>query len=124
MTHFSYRKFFRSFYYAIRGLRRLIKTEPNARFHLLATFLVGITAYALRVPRVEATVLFFAVVLVFAIEIINTAIEKLLDLVHPESHSQIGYIKDALAGAVLIAAIIALVVGLLVFYPYLKALFA
>jgi diacylglycerol kinase len=63
-------------------------------------------------------VLFFAVALVFATEITNTAIEKLLDVVHPESHYQIAYVKDALAGAVLIVSAIAIIVGLLIFYPY------
>ncbi len=53
----------------------------------------------------------------FAIEIINTAIEKLLDIVHPQSHSQIAYVKDALAGAVLIAAMIALGCWILRFLP-------
>ena len=123
MTHFNYRKFGRSFHYAFRGLIRLLETEQNARVHLAATVLVGIAALAFHVSRVEAAVLFFAVVLVFAIEITNTAIEKLLDLVHPESHTQIAFIKDALAGAVLIAAIIAAVVAVAVFLPYVKALF-
>ncbi|MEI6477945.1 MAG: diacylglycerol kinase family protein [bacterium] len=119
MSHFSYRKFFRSFHYALRGLIRLIATEQNAKVHFVAAVLVGICAYAFHLTRLEAVIVFFAVVLVFAIEIINTAIEKLLDLVHPESHSQIAYIKDALAGAVLITSFIAAVVGLIVFYPHI-----
>lgn len=122
MQPFNFRKFFKSFYYAFRGLSRLIKTEQNAKVHLAATILVGVAAIYFHVNSLQAAVLFFAVVLVFATEITNTAIEKLLDLVHPESHSQIAYIKDALAGAVLITAFIAAVVGILVFYPYLKHL--
>lgn len=123
MSHFSYRKFFRSFYYAVRGLKRLIATEQNARVHLVAAVTVGVLALAFHVTHTEMAVLFFAIVQVFAIEITNTAIEKLLDLVHPEAHSQIEYIKDALAGAVLLAAIIAVGVGLAVFYPHVKSLF-
>ena len=122
MTHFSYKKLLRSFHYAVRGLVRLIETEQNARIHLLATLIVGGAALAFRLNHLEAAVLFFAVVLVFAVEIINTAVEKLLDLVHPENHSQIAFIKDALAGAVLIAAVIALVVAVAVFLPHLQAL--
>jgi diacylglycerol kinase len=91
--------------------------------HFAATIAVGLCAYFFHLTRLEAVILFFAVVLVFAIEIINTAIEKLLDLIHPESHSQIAYIKDALAGAVLISAAIAAVVGSLIFYPYLAEFF-
>lgn len=122
MTQFNYRKFFRSFFYALRGLIRLIETEQNARIHLVASVIVGICCFAFKLNRIEVAVLFFAVVLVFAVEIINTAIEKLLDIVHPESHSQIAFVKDALAGAVLIAAIIAAGVGFFIFYPHIKAL--
>ena len=123
MTHFKYRKFFRSFKYALRGLVRLIRTEQNAGVHFIVTIFVGIATYVFQLTRIEAVVVFFAVVLVFAIEIINTAIEKLLDLVHPESHSQIAYIKDALAGAVLITSVIAVVVGGLIFYPHIISFF-
>ena len=122
MTKFSYRKFFRRFYYAFRGMVTLIETEQNARIHAMLMIFAGICAVAFKVENTEAALLFFAFVLVFAIEIINTAVEKLLDLVHPESHSQIAFIKDALAGAVLIAAIIAGMVFILVFYPYVKEL--
>ena len=123
MTRFSYHKFFRSFKYAFRGLVRLIATEQNARVHFLIASFAAAMAIGFHITHVEVAVLFFAIVLVFAIEITNTAIEKLLDLVHPENHDQIAYIKDALAGAVLIAAFIAFVVFLLVFYPYFRALF-
>jgi undecaprenol kinase len=109
MTQFSYKRLFKSFYYAFRGLARFVQTEQNAKVHLTASILVGICAYAFHIPRVEVAVLFLAVVLVFAIEIINTAIEKLLDIVHPENHSQI-----------LIAAMIAVGVGFFIFYPYIR----
>ena len=115
-------KLFRSFKYAIRGLYHLWKREQNARIHTFAAALLGFAAYGFHLSRLEAAILFFAVVLVFAVEIINTAIEKLLDIVHPHSHSQIAFIKDALAGAVLISATIALVVAVLVFYPHVVSI--
>jgi diacylglycerol kinase len=122
MTRFSYRKFFRSFKYAGRGLVRLIATEQNARVHFIIACIAAGMAIGFHVNHVEAAVLFFAVVLVFGIEITNTAVEKVLDLVHPENHDQIAFVKDALAGAVLIAAIIATVVFVMVFYPYVRPL--
>lgn len=123
MAKFNFRKFLRSFKYAARGLVHLIKTEQNAQVHLLAAFILGAAALIFDLSAIEAGVLFFAVVLVFAIEIINTAIEKLLDIVHPETHSQIAFVKDALAGSVLIAAVIAFVVAIAVFLPHLKHIF-
>lgn len=113
------RKFFGSFKHAWRGICHLLKTQRNARFHLGMTVLVGLFALVLHVNRVEAALLFFAVVLVFVIEIINTAFENTLDHLHPTQHYRIGIVKDALAGAVLISAVIAVVVGLLIFLPHL-----
>lgn len=113
------KKFLKGFQHAWRGICYLLKTERNARFHLGMTILVGLFAVVLKVNRLEAALLFFAVVLVFAIEIINTAIENALDHLHPKQHFKIGIIKDALAGAVLISSIIAAVVGLLIFIPYI-----
>lgn len=115
----AFKKFLNGFKHAWRGICYLLKTERNARFHLGMTLLVGLFAVVLKVNRVEAALLFFAVVLVFAIEIINTAIENALDHLHPSQHFKIGIIKDALAGAVLISSIIAAVVGLLIFVPYI-----
>jgi diacylglycerol kinase len=119
---FKIKKFFHSFTYASKGVINLFKTEQNARFHFATATVTAIAAYLLKVTRIEATILFFAFVMVLAIEIINTAIEKLIDIVHPDNHSGIAFIKDAMAGAVLIAAIIAFVVGILIFYPHIAAL--
>lgn len=121
-TRFSYSKVIRSFDNAVRGISFLLKTEQNARIHAIATILVGVTAYILEVTRIEAAILFIAVILVFAIEIINTAIENLFDICHPDNHHLIRKAKDAMAGAVLISAVIATVVALLIFLPYIRTL--
>ncbi|MEK9155939.1 MAG: diacylglycerol kinase family protein [Patescibacteria group bacterium] len=120
---FSLKRLARSFNYALRGVIFLLTSEQNARIHAVLTIIVGVGAYIFGVTRLEAAVLFMAVVLVFAIEIINTAIEKIFDVLHPENHEVIARIKDAMAGAVLISAIIATVVAMLIFLPYFKALF-
>lgn len=121
---FNIKKFWRSFNHAINGIIFLLTSEQNARVHAVLTICVGILAYILDVSRLEAAILFIAVILVFAIEIINTAIEKTFDLLHPEDHQIIKGVKDAMAGAVFISAIIALVVAILVFLPHVKQLFA
>ncbi|MCX6808183.1 MAG: diacylglycerol kinase family protein [Candidatus Berkelbacteria bacterium] len=121
---FSLHKFFASFDHAVRGVVFLLKSEQNARVHAVITILVGVLAYILEVSRVESAILFMAVILVFAIEIINTAIEKVFDVCHPEDHALIRAAKDAMAGAVLISAIIASVVAIFIFLPYIKRLVA
>ena len=115
---FSLPKLFKSFLYASKGIVNLLKTEQNARVHLIYAILVAVLAYILSISRIEAIILFFAVVLVAAMEITNTAIEKLLDIVKPENSAAAEFIKDAMAGAVLISAIIALAVTVLIFLPY------
>lgn len=119
---FDTKKFFQSFKHALNGVIFLLASEQNARVHATITIIVGILAYVLDVSRLEAAILFMAVILVFAIEIINTAIEKTLDLLHPENHEIIRGVKDAMAGAVLIAAIIATVVASLIFLPHIRVL--
>lgn len=109
----------RSFGSAIVGLYRLLRDEQNARIHVAITLLVFVLAILLKVNRVEAAILFIAVILVFGMEIINTAIEELLDHLHPSKHQTIARIKDGMSGAVLISAIIASVVAWLIFYPYI-----
>ncbi len=119
----DFKRLVKSFGFAVQGIINLLRLEQNARIHFIAGSLVFALAYIFGVNHIEAAILFFAVTLVFVIEITNTSIEKLLDLVHPESHHQVAFIKDAMAGATLIAAIIAAVVGLLIFYPYFSYLF-
>lgn len=121
---FNIKKLFKSFHHAFSGVIFLLTSEQNARIHAIIAILAGTLAYVLDVTRLEAAILFMAVVLVFAIEIINTAIEKTFDLLHPENHQIIKGVKDAMAGAVLISATIALVVALLIFLPHIKQLFA
>ena len=120
---FSYRKFAKSFYHAVRGVIFLLKSEQNARVHATITILVGVAAFLLNVTRLEAAILFMAVILVFAIEIINTAIEKVFDLCYPGKHELIRGVKDAMAGAVFISAVIAFVVAVFIFLPHIKELF-
>lgn len=120
---FDYKKLAKSFGHAVDGVVFLLANEQNARIHTIITILVGIGAYVFSVTRIEAAVLFMAVILVFAIEIINTAIENVFDVLHPGDHEVIRSVKDAMAGAVLISAVIAFVVAVLIFLPHVRALF-
>ena len=112
-------KFLRSFTYALRGIGHLVKREQNARIHAVAGLIALFLCFYFKVSRMELAVVLVCIGLVFSLETANTAVEKLLDIVHPQSHAQIAYIKDALAGAVLVAAIIALCIAGLVFLPHL-----
>lgn len=123
MQTLNLKKLARSFHYAFRGVIHLLTDQQNARIHASAAIFVGILAYLLDISRIEAAVLFIAIVMVFAMEIINTAIEKICDLVDEKDNEVIRKIKDGMAGSVLIAATIAAVVVLLIFLPHIKNLF-
>ena len=113
---------FKAFGFAIRGLVVFLRDERNARIHLAATIIVILMGFYLKVSLIEWTVLFLAIGLVFALEAINTAIEYLVDLVSPEIQETAGKAKDVAAGAVLIAALCAAIVGLIIFGPKIMLL--
>ncbi len=116
-TKFSIHSRWKSFQYAFKGLIDFIRTEHNAWLHFLATGLVIILAALLGVTEMEAIALIVAVALVWITEILNTAVEKAMDFITTEYNENIKIIKDLSAGAVLVAAIAALLIGLIVFIP-------
>ena len=118
----SFQKRFASFAYAGRGIADLFRSQPNARIHALAAAGVIAAGCFFHLTSVEWIALCLSVTLVISFEAMNTALEHLTDLVSPEYHPLAGRAKDAAAGAVLLSAIGAVVVGLWVFLPRLIVL--
>ena len=112
-----------SFRFAFRGIADFVRSEANARFHLVAATAVVAAGFWFRVSPGEWLALILCIALVISLEAINTAIEHLTDLVSPNYHPLAGKAKDVAAGAVLIAAFGAVAVGLIVFLPKIGALF-
>jgi diacylglycerol kinase len=110
-----------SFRYAFRGLAAMIREEPNAQLHALATACVLGLGLLLGIPRDEWALLAAAIVAVWTTETLNTALESLADAVHPEPHPLVGRAKDLAAAAVLVSAFGAVAIGLLVLAPPLLA---
>jgi diacylglycerol kinase len=96
--------------------------ERNARIHLGIAAIAFALGLLLKVTDVELAAVFFAVVLVFLTEIINTVIERTLDLIDIEENPRIKLIKDMAAGAVLVAAVAAVMIGIVIFGPYILRL--
>jgi len=111
-----------SFSYALQGLAHLVRTQPNARVHLLAAVLVCIAGAYFGLSRAEWLWIAAAITLVWSAEAFNTALEQLADALHPKQHPAIGRAKDLAAAAVLIAAVGAAVIGMLVFVPHLVSM--
>ena len=107
----------KSFVPAFKGLFWLFKNEANAQVHIIATIVVISAGYYFKIETKDWLILCFAIGLVITAEALNTAIEKLVDLLHPQNHQQAGLVKDLAAAGVLIASIVAVVIAALVFVP-------
>ena len=116
---FSFVKRAKSVGHAFSGIRKFLRAEHNGWLHLTATAGVLLLALVVRVTVTEAVELTIAVGLVWSAEMFNCALEKLIDFIHPGLDPQLGFIKDVAAGSVLVASLIALVIGLLIFLPKL-----
>ena len=121
--HYDFKKQLHSFRYAWQGLRCCIGKEQNLSFHLIATALVIVAGFSLGITRAEWIAITLCIGMVIAAELFNSAIERLVDLVSPQRHPLAGQIKDIAAGSVLICALAAMVVGLIIFIPYLTRFF-
>jgi diacylglycerol kinase len=112
----------KSYLNAIHGLYDLVKDEENIKIHsIVALVVIGAIIY-FNLNRVEAAIILILTLLVFITEIANTALEKMLDRVHPEKHPEIGKIKDALAGMVLVTVFVAVIIGVAIFLPHFDSL--
>ncbi len=109
-----------SFNYAVSGIITAIKTEKSMRMHYIIALLVLISSLFFDFNRTEFLLLLFAVSLVVISEMINTAIERTIDLITKEFHPLARLVKDVAAGAVLIATINSLIVGYLLFFERLS----
>jgi diacylglycerol kinase len=116
---FSLKSRFGSFRFALNGLLSLIKNEHNSRIHILAAILAIIGGIIMKLDHYEWSLLVIVIGLVFLAELLNSSLESLADLVDPEWNEMIRRAKDYSAASVLIAATVALVVGVLIFIPKL-----
>ncbi len=113
------KKFFESFKYAFRGIAYVFKTERNFRFHTVVGAIIIILMIVFRVTASQAIFLLYAIGSVLILEIINTVLERVTDILKPRVHPYAEAMKNLMAAAVLIAAIGAIIAGVLILGPYL-----
>ena len=109
----------KSIRYAFKGAFLLLKTEASIQIQFVIAALVTFAGFYFSISNIEWILQILAIGLVMSLEGINTAIEKMADFVHPEHDDKIGFIKDISAGAVFFAAFVAVLVGLIIYYPKL-----
>lgn len=120
---YSFKKQLKSFTFAWKGILTCAGHEQNITFHLIAAIIVLAAGFCFGISRTEWMVVMLCIGTVIATELFNSAIERLVDMVSPEWEKIAGEVKDIAAGAVLITAIAAAIVGMIVFLPYVIALF-
>lgn len=116
-------KVLHSFRFALEGLKYTLVSQRNMRIHFMCALAVLLLALYLPLSKMEVLLLFISILLVLVAELFNTAVEAVVDMVSPEFHPLAKVAKDVAAGAVLLCAGLAVVVGISIFYPYL-AVFA
>ncbi len=112
-------KFLSSFKIAVYGLKSAFKEENNFRKQLLIAIVVIFFMIILGLNPIEDAILLLTIIVVLSLELINSQIEKFLDIIHPEHHPRVKIIKDFSAGAVLLSAIGSIIIGLIIFWPHI-----
>lgn len=114
---FSIKKFFKSFGHALNGLKLVLLSEQNYRFHTVAACVAILLSFVLKISDLQFILIILCIVGVMVIEIVNTAIEKLCDYISPNHNEKIKFIKDVSAGAVLLISMASLVIAMIIFLP-------
>ena len=119
----GFRKFKRSVSHAIDGFTYAIRRERNFQIELVIAAIVIILIFALDVKSWEAIVLILMIMWVLVAELTNTVLERVVDILKPRIHPYARLIKDLMAAVVMISAIVAIAIGVIIFYPYMKEIF-
>ncbi|MCK8520744.1 diacylglycerol kinase family protein [Aquimarina sp. D1M17] len=105
--------------YAFKGAVLLLKTEPSIQVQTGIAIVMTVLGFYFDISSTEWMLQIFAIGLVMSIEGLNTTAEAIADFIHPDFHDKIGFIKDVAAGAVFIAAITAIIIGAIIYIPYI-----
>ena len=117
------RAWIKSANFAIEGILQAAKTQKHLRYHFYIAAFVLMASYVLGVTKSEFLFISLAVIIVLAAELLNTAVEAMVDLVSPEQHEKARQAKDIAAGAVLITALGSAIIGYIILFPYITDLF-
>lgn len=117
------RRLIKSFVYAFRGLFKVIREEQNLRIQIVVSILAVLVGFLLHITLLEWAIIVLIIGLVILMEILNSAVERVSDVLKPRIHTYVKDIKDIMAAAVMVSSIMAVVVGVIIFGPYLVDFF-
>ena len=118
---FYFRKIMRSFHYALKGLFLIFKEEQSFRVQVAAAAIVAVVMFVLPVRNWEKVALILVMSWVLVLELINSILERMADMIKPRVHLGVEAVKDIMAAAVLIASLAAVIIGLIIFIPVHKS---
>jgi diacylglycerol kinase len=107
----------KSFANAFVGMGYFFANDRNGKIHLAITLIVLAAGLAFQISAIEWILILLCIALVIGLEMLNTALEKLCDMVEPNHHATIKVIKDVSAAAVVLASIISVIIGIIIFLP-------
>jgi undecaprenol kinase len=113
-----------SFSFAVIGILTAIKDERNMRFHFISSLIVIFFSFYFSISKMEWIMVLFSIGGMFALELINSSIERVVDLVTTEYHPLAKQAKDMAAGAVFVYAVLSVIVGIVIFLPYVLKQFS
>jgi len=119
ITMIRVKRLFKSFSYAFRGLFKTLREEQNLQIQSAVGLAVIILGWYFKIKNWEWLSLILVIGLVILMEIINSAVERITDVLKPRLDSYVKEIKDIMAAAVMLASVMAVIVGLIIFLPYL-----
>jgi diacylglycerol kinase len=109
----------KSFIYALKGLAYTFRREQNFKIEVVIAIFVIIAMFFLQLRNSEKIIVLLLVTFILTLEMFNTTIERFLDLLKPRLDTQVKVLKDIMAGAVFLASLGALIIGGMIFYPYI-----
>ena len=117
------RKFARSVKHALRGLAYVFRYEKNFQNQIVIAVIITIAMSYFNLARWERVILFLVIMEVLIMELVNTVVERVVDILKPRVHPYARLIKDLMASTVLISAILAVIIGWIIFLPHIKVRF-
>ena len=120
----DFKKLAKSFKYALKGINYALNNDQNLVIHFIVACLVIVVSLLLKVSPYEMGILGVTILVVISSEMINSAIEKMVDLITKEHRAEAQIAKDVSAGMVLLAAIGSSIIGILIFVPHIIKLFS
>ena len=113
------KRLFKSFKYALKGLKKIFKEEQNFRVQSFIGVIVILLGIYFNINSIEWSILVIIIILVLLMEIANSGVERIADVLQPRINSYVKEIKDIMAAAVMVSSFGAIIVGIIIFLPYL-----